>query len=446
VVASPAKPVSSARFWASGRSARCPPCRARRRRERSPPASRTRTCTTCRGSSTPCRVASGDRADSVPSATRSHTRLRSVAISACSASSAPHDVYYDPYDVEIDTDPYPVFRRLRDEAPLYYNEKHDFYAVSRFDDVERGLIDWRTFISGRGHPRAHQGRHRDPAGVIIFEDPPTHTAHRGCCPGCSRPGRWRARAEGPRVLRRSLDPLVGSGRLRLHRRPRRADADADHRHAARHPEEDQEAIRDRSTPTSAPRRASRCPVSDATFARGDVRRVHRLAGRAPLRRPDDRAAHAEFEDETGTVRRLTRDELLTYVTVLAGAGNETTTRLIGWTGKVLAEHPDQRRSWSPTLAHPQRHRGAPALRAAVAPVQARYVTSDVELHGQTVPAGSVMLLLNGSANRDDRRSPTATASTSTARSTTTSPSATASTSASAPRWPGSRAGSPSRRC
>ena len=49
------------------------------------------------------------------------------------------DLYYDPYDFEIDADPYPVWRRLRDEAPLYYNEKYDFYALSRFDDVERGL-------------------------------------------------------------------------------------------------------------------------------------------------------------------------------------------------------------------------------------------------------------------------------------------------------------------
>ena len=54
------------------------------------------------------------------------------------AVTSPSDVYYDPYDVEIDADPYPVFRRLREEAPLYYNEPHDFYALSRFDDVERG--------------------------------------------------------------------------------------------------------------------------------------------------------------------------------------------------------------------------------------------------------------------------------------------------------------------
>ena len=60
------------------------------------------------------------------------------------------DVYYDPYDVGINADPYPVYRRLREEAPLYYNEKHDFFALSRFDDVERCLVDRETYISGRG--------------------------------------------------------------------------------------------------------------------------------------------------------------------------------------------------------------------------------------------------------------------------------------------------------
>ena len=68
---------------------------------------------------------------------------------------------------------------------------------------------------------------------------------------------------------------------------------------------------------------------------------------APTHPSDDimtELLNVEFEDETGTVRRLTRDELLTYVSVVSGAGNETTTRLIGWAGKVLAEHPDQRRA------------------------------------------------------------------------------------------------------
>ena len=102
---------------------------------------------------------------------------------------------------------------------------------------------------------------------------------------------------------------------------------------------------------------------------------------------------AEFEDETGTVRRLTREELLTYITVVAGAGNETTTRLIGWTGKVLADHPDQRRelvedrSLIPGAIEELLRFETPA------PHMARVTSRDVELHGQTVPEGSIVLML-----------------------------------------------------
>jgi cytochrome P450 len=91
------------------------------------------------------------------------------------------------------------------------------------------------------------------------------------------------------------------------------------------------------------------------------------------------------------------------VNVVAGAGNETTTRLIGWTGQVLAEHPDQRHQ---LVADPSLIPNAieEILRfEPPAPHVARYVTRAVEHYGQTVPAGSVMLLLVGSANRDDRR-------------------------------------------
>ena len=115
--------------------------------------------------------------------------------------------------------------------------------------------------------------------------------------------------------------------------------------------------------------------------------------------------NAEFEDETGTKRQLTRAELLTYLEVVAGAGNETTARLIGWAGKVLAEHPDQRRalvenpSLIPNAVEELLRFEPPAHHIA------RYVTADVELYGRDVPAGSVMMFLTGSANRDDRRFP-----------------------------------------
>src|SRR5262249_21922450 len=105
--------------------------------------------------------------------------LRSEAEVAM-ATTTGTGVYYDPYDVGINADPYPVFRRLREEAPLYRNDEHDFYALSRFDDVERGLVDRETYISGRGAVlELINAGIEMPPGVLIFEDPPVHTVHRG---------------------------------------------------------------------------------------------------------------------------------------------------------------------------------------------------------------------------------------------------------------------------
>ena len=105
------------------------------------------------------------------------------------------------------------------------------------------------------------------------------------------------------------------------------------------------------------------------------------------------------------MRRLRREEILGYIGLLAGAGNETTTRLIGWTGKVLAENPDQRQLLvdDPGLIP---NAIAELLRyEAPSPVQARSIERDVEHYGQQIPAGNVMLLVNGSGNRDERRFP-----------------------------------------
>src|SRR3546814_18607168 len=96
-------------------------------------------------------------------------------MSAATAS----DLYFDPYDVEITADPYPVLRRLRDEAPLYYNERYDFYALTRFEDVERALVDSDTFINSRGNVlELINADAQQPAGTLTFEDPPSHTIHR----------------------------------------------------------------------------------------------------------------------------------------------------------------------------------------------------------------------------------------------------------------------------
>jgi cytochrome P450 len=111
--------------------------------------------------------------------------------------------------------------------------------------------------------------------------------------------------------------------------------------------------------------------------------------------------NAEFEDDVGTVRQLTREEVLIYLNLLAGAGNETTTRLIGWTGKVLSDHPDQLRRVAEDRQLVPKAIEEILRFEAPSPVQARFVAEDVTWYGQPVPEGSAMVILNGSANRDD---------------------------------------------
>ena len=321
------------------------------------------------------------------------------------------DVYYDPYDFEIDTDPYPVWKRLRDERPLYYNERYGFYALSRFDDVERASVNWKTYISSKGTVlEIIKADMEIPLGSIIFEDPPTHDLHRGLLSRVFTPR--KVSALEPKVREfcaRTLDPLVGSGGFDFIR-------DLGAQMPMRTigmllgiPEQDQEAIRDRideglrleegTMPDTSERLAGVDIAASAFEEYIDWRAEH----------PSDdlmtELLQAEFEDHTGTRRRLSRDEVLGYVNLLAGAGNETTTRLIGWTGKVLADNPDQRRelvddrSLIPNAIEELLRYESPS------PVQARYVTNDVDQYGQVVPKGSVMLLLTASGNRDERRFP-----------------------------------------
>jgi cytochrome P450 len=315
------------------------------------------------------------------------------------------DLYYDPYDVEINADPYPVYQRLRDEAPLYYNEQYDFYAVSRYDDVERGLKDRDTFISGRGGIlELIKSGTRMPPGIVIFEDPPTHTIYRSLLSRMFTPRKVSGLEPQIReYCARALDPLVGSGRFDLI-------ADFGSQMPMRVigmlmgiPEQDQEGIRKRSDATLRTE-AGKPMKPTETIATGDMYAEY-IDWR--MEHPSDdimtELLNVEFEDETGTRRRLTRDELLTYVSVVTGAGNETTTRLIGWAGTLLAEHPDQRRA-----IVEDRSLVNPAIEEILrfeppGPHVARYVARDAEFQGQTVPEGSAILNLVGAANRDEAR-------------------------------------------
>jgi cytochrome P450 len=314
------------------------------------------------------------------------------------------DLYYDPFDFAIDDDPYPVWQRMRAEAPLYFNNKYNFYALSRYDDVAQALPDWQTYRSGHGTTADILFSGIEiPPGILLFEDPPLHDLHRRLLSRVFTPRRMLAVEDLVRDLCcRALDPLrdadgfdfvVDLGAVM----PMRTIG-----FLLGIPEEGQQLIRDRNDksitvdPEGGAFSTDRIEDAIGLFAEYiEWRATH----------PSDDLMtdllNAQVEEPDGSLRPLERTEVLAYTAMIAGAGNETTARLIGFMGQLLGEHPDQRRELAanPSLipsAVEETLRYEPP-----SPVQARYVARDTEHYGNTVTEGSYMLLINASANRDE---------------------------------------------
>jgi cytochrome P450 len=321
--------------------------------------------------------------------------------------SAHGPIYFDPYNVDIRTDPYPTYRRMRAEAPLYYNEQYDFFALSRCEDIERGLQDRDTYISSRGDIlEIIKSNSKFPPGVFIMEDPPQHTVHRSLVGKVFTPKRMNALEPKIREFcAQCLDPLVGTGRFDF---VKDLGAEMPMRVIGMLlgiPEKDLQTVRAQAD--SSLRTEPGKPMAYSTTQTTGEGFEEYIEWRTT--HPSDdlmtELMTTEFKDETGMVRKLTREEILSMVNMLAGAGNETTNRLIGWTGKLLGEHPQQRRE---IVAN--RELIGPAIEEILrfeppGPQVARYVNRDIELHGRKVPEGSAMLFILASGNRDERRFP-----------------------------------------
>ena len=321
-------------------------------------------------------------------------------------STPDHDVLYDPYDVEINADPYPTYARLREEAPVYHDSRYDFWALSRHADVEQALLDWGAFSSTRSDILDIIRAGVDlPPGVILFEDPPLHTSHRKLLSRVFTPKRMAALEDQVRAYCAGcLDPLVGSTGFDIITElaamlPMRVIG-----MLLGIPEQDQVAVRNKTDDNLRTVPGEAMNIKEAEIASGAMFEEY-IDWRA--KHPSDdlmtMLLNAEFEDESGETRTLTRQEVSTYTAVLAGAGNETTGRLIGWLAKLLAEHPDQRREVVEDRSLVPRVIDEALRFEPTGHATARYVMHDVEYHGTTIPAGSPILLLLASANRDHRR-------------------------------------------
>ena len=315
-------------------------------------------------------------------------------------------LYYDPYDVDINADPYPTYARLRDEAPIYHNERYDFWFLSRHEDVQKALVNWRVFTSTHSDILdIMKANIKLPKGVVMFEDPPVHTAQRGLLSRVFTPKRMAQLEDQVRSYCIScLDPLVGSDGFDIITElgtmlPMRVIG-----MLLGIPEQDQVAVRNKTDENLRTKPGKPMVIVEDAVANGEMFADY-IDWRA--QHPSDDLMtvllNAEFEDEAGVTRTLTRQEVLTYTSVLAGAGNETTGRLIGWLAKVLAEHPDQRRAVVEERALIPNVIDETLRFEPTGHATARYVTEDIDYYGTTVPAGSPILVSMASANRDPRR-------------------------------------------
>jgi cytochrome P450 len=316
------------------------------------------------------------------------------------------DVYFDMYDRDIYASPYALYHRLQDEAPLYFNDRLGFFLVSRHADVGRVFGDRETFISGKGmgYDQIAAGVEMPP-GLFICEDPPMHPIHRGLVSRLFTPRAVSTIEPEIRALCNDVaESLVGRERFDFVTEFAMQIPIKVIGMLVGVPTEDQAELQ------ALFQQALHADTDDpekATFE-GILLTAQWFADYLDWRaeHPTDdvmtQLLNVEFTDDTGTTRRLRRDQIITYLTLITSAGSDTTGTAVAWAGKLLSEHPDQRRELvdDPALLanaveEVMRHE-PPSYHAA------RWVTADVEFHGQTVPAGSIMCFLHGAANRDPR--------------------------------------------
>jgi len=320
------------------------------------------------------------------------------------------ELYWDPFDIEIDSNPYGIWKRMRDEAPVYRNDKHDFYALSRFDDVEAASKEPLLFTSGHGTVLEIMGNERITTDMMIFMDPPDHTKLRTLVSRAFTPRRVLSQEANIRAICNGLLDQVGT------------EFDFVQDFAARVPSmvisqlfgvpaSDQESVRELIDETFYLEPGAGM-INERSF-NAQIKLFEYFNGQLAERRTKPRddmftdMTTAEIKLDDGSTRKLTELEAANFAILIVSAGTETVARLLGWASILLDQHPDQR---ADLVANREAITNAieELLRfEAPSPVQGRWLTDDVELHGQVMPKDSKVLLLTGSAGRDERRYPNA---------------------------------------
>ena len=326
-------------------------------------------------------------------------------------TTAAEPVSWDPYSHAQQISPYETWRRLRDEAPVYHNEQYGFYALSRFDDVLNASLDTERFSSADGITLdGIPGR--PPIPMMIMMDPPQHDVLRKVVSRAYTPRRVNALEGRIRELcGHYLDPFVGAPGMDYvqdfgMRLPVMVISSL-----LGFPEEDHDQVREWSDRMLHREEGRQGFTDEQSQMLLEIAQYHLAILRMRREDPQDdmisALAQVDFEDLDGTRRNLDDMEILGMISLISNAGNETVARLLGWASLVLARNPAPREE---LVADPSLIPGAveELLRyEAPSPIQGRYTTGDVELHGALIPQHSVVALLTGSAGRDERQFPDA---------------------------------------
>lgn len=319
-------------------------------------------------------------------------------------------VLYDPFSREVREDPYPIYRALRAETPVYHNAEHDLWVLTRFDDVQAGAREWKALssVKGTGLDRSEKQLFGSgEAGNFTITDPPVHTALRGMV----------RKLFTPRAIKEAYTPPIQAEVARL-----------------------LDSMEGSESPDVIVDFARKLPAAIVTswlgFPRDDVEHVADLSVRALAREVGNPAMpasafpaleelkayiaglishrHSEPSDdvvtwvldaanEEGFARRRADDFAGNVALFFYAAGTETTAALIGNALLALDQNPDQREILiqDPSIMP----RAVEEFLRYDSPLQhvMRTTTEDKEIRGITIPQGSRAMLLFGSANRDEAR-------------------------------------------
>jgi cytochrome P450 len=313
-------------------------------------------------------------------------------------------IVFDPFSEEFWNGPWETYRRMQEEAPVYYNEQYDFYALTRHADVAAGLKDFETYSSAYGIDLSMVRSGQRPPQSIIFMDPPDHRHMRSLLNKVFTPRAIQSQKE---MITQKIDKYLGAAD------PDRFDAVQDFSAPfpvevittmLGVPEEHAQQIR-HWIDESLTREPGQVEVGEQGM-QANINTAMLYYELVKQRREElredlfSKMIEAEIEREDGEKTNLDDLEIAGFATLLGGAGAETVTKLVGNAPVAFGRNPDQ---WQKLLDDRSKIGAAveELLRyEAPSQYQVRRSMKDVHLHGVTIPAGKPVFLINGAANRD----------------------------------------------